>query len=662
VITPSVPTFVAPGDEFSVGVAVANSVEGSGKGADVVLELKTSEHLEVVDGDKRPLKIDEGREASATFRVRAKSVLGSGTLGFTASMGKERVRQSVDLSVRPAVPFLTNVTGGHLKDGKAEVAVSRKLHGAYRTLEVSASPLPLGLARGLSTYLEKYPYGCTEQLVSRAFPAVALKGRRDLLGQGPEVAEASFAAALHTLRSRQNEEGAFGLWAANSYAPTLPSIYALHFLTEAKARGFTVPNDLLNRGLTWLGNLANRTPSDLGQARNVAYAQYVLTRNGKVSGQSVKTLREWLDTNAAEAWPQDLTAAYLASTYKLLKQDKDAEKALKKVRLGEPQQADYTYLYDGLVYDSQVLYLLSRHFPERLKDIRGDMLAAMAKPISEERFNTLSSAYAILGLEAYAQALGEAGLPSRSGAAVLEKVADKLRPLTLPEGLFPRVGFSQEATGLRVEGPSDAPLFFQVTQAGYDLELPTQPILQGLEVQRELRSLDGKTVTEVPLGGEVEVHLKLRAISGGVSHVAITDLLPGGFEVVMERPAPPAEPEESSEDSEPSEDSGEGGGEYGEGEEAVEEDTSYQEPQPVAGGWLPPVGADRSSFSPEYVDVREDRVVLYGTVGSEVTEFIYRIKATNSGQFVMPPAFAEGMYDRTVRARSLAAKVTVSAP
>jgi hypothetical protein len=664
VITPSVPTFVAPGDEFSVGVAVANSVEGSGKGADVVLELKTSEHLEVVDGDKRPLKIDEGREASATFRVRAKSVLGSGTLGFTASMGKERVRQSVDLSVRPAVPFLTNVTGGHLKDGKAEVAVSRKLHGAYRTLEVSASPLPLGLARGLSTYLEKYPYGCTEQLVSRAFPAVALKGRRDLLGQGPEVAEASFAAALHTLRSRQNEEGAFGLWAANSYAPTLPSIYALHFLTEAKARGFTVPNDMLNRGLTWLGGLSERTPSDLGQARNVAYAQYVLTRNGKVSGQAVKTLREWLDTHAPEEWQKDLTAAYLASTYKLLKQDKEAERALKEVRLNVPQQADYTYLYDGLVYDSQVLYLLSRHFPERLKGIRGDELAAMAKPITEERFNTLSSAYAILGLEAYAQALGEQGLPSRGGAAVLEKVADKLRPLTLPEGLFPRVGFSQEATALRVEGASDAPLFFQVTQAGYDLELPTQPILQGLEVQRELRSLDGTVVTEVPLGGEVEVHLKLRAITGDVSHVAITDLLPGGFEVVMERPAPPAEEEAPSEESEPSEseDSGEGERDYGEGEEVAEEDTSYQEPQPVAGGWLPPVGADRSSFSPEYVDVREDRVVLYGTVGPSVTEFIYRIKATNSGQFVLPPAFAEGMYDRTVRARSLAAKVTVEAP
>ncbi|MBZ4418423.1 alpha-2-macroglobulin [Myxococcus sp. RHSTA-1-4] len=648
VMTPSVPTFVAPGDEFNVGVAVANSLDGSGKGAEVVLELKTSEHLEVLDEVKRPLKIDEGREASTTYRVRAKTVLGSGTLAFTASLGKERVKQSVDLSVRPPVPFLTSVAGGHLKDGKADLAVSRKMYGAYRTLEVSASPLPLGLARGLSTYLEKYPYGCTEQLVSRAFPAVVLKGRKELLGQGPQVAEESFATALQTLRTRQNEEGAFGLWAANSYAPTLPSIYALHFLTEAKERGFVVPQDLLNRGLTWLGVLAVNTPSNLTQARNIAYAQYVLTRNGKVSSKAVASLRLWLDTNAKEQWPGDLTAAYLASTYKLLKQDKEAEAALKGVRLGAPQQMDYAALYDGLVYDSQVLFLLSRHFPERLEAVTGDMLVAMARPITEERFNTLSSAYAILGLDAYAQALGAQGMPSRGGAAVLEKVADKLRPLTLPEGLFPRVAFSEEATAVRVEGSTEAPLFFQVTQAGYDLELPTQPILQKLEVQRELRGLDGKVVTEVPLGGEVEVHLKLRSLGDTVSHVAITDLLPGGFEVVMEKPQDEGE--------------GEGAGEGAEEGEGEEEEHYYQEPEPVAGGWVSPVGADRSSFSPEYVDIREDRVVLYGRVGSSVTEYIYRIKATNTGRFVMPPAFAEGMYDRGVRARSVGSKVAVLAP
>ncbi|MCP3100315.1 alpha-2-macroglobulin [Myxococcus sp. K15C18031901] len=669
VITPSVPTFVAPGDEFSVGVAVANSVDGSGKGAQVSLELKPSEHLEVVGKALEPLKIDEGREASTTFRVRAKAVLGAGSLTFTASLGKEHLRQTVSLSVRPAVPYLTTLTGGHVTDDAVDLAVSRKMHGAYRLLEVSVSPLPLGLAPGLATYLEKYPYGCTEQLVSRAFPAVVLKDRMELLGKTALTPEESFAVALRILRERQNDEGAFGLWAANAYAPVWPSIYALHFLTEAKERGFAVPPELLNRGLTWLSRLVSYSPGNLAQARAAAYGQYVLTRNGKVSGASVSALRTWLDRYAKETWPKDLTAAYLAATYKLLKQEKEAALALAKVRLGEPQAEDYASLYDGLVYDTQVLYLLSRHFPERLVDFPADTLVGLARPIHAEAFNSLSSSYAILGFDAYVRALKGGGKATTGAAKLQEKVAETLRPLALPQSLVARASFSDGATALRLESESQWPLFFQVTQAGYDLELPRTPILQRLEVQRELVGLDGKGVTEVQLGEEVEVHLKLRQLEGASSAVAITDLLPGGFEVVMERPEPSSqersdempepEPEAEAEDG-PRDEGYDGDGEAP--EEQVAANDSYPEPVPVAGGWLPPVGSDRSSFLPEYVDVREDRVVLYGRASAGVTEFIYRVKATHVGKYVMPPAFAEGMYDRRIRARSVASQVTVSPP
>jgi hypothetical protein len=169
------------------------------------------------------------------------------------------------------------------------------------------------------------------------------------------------------------------------------------------------------------------------------------------------------------------------------------------------------------------------------------------------------------------------------------------------------------------------------------------------------------------------VHLKLRAVqSGGVAHVAIVDLLPGGFEVVMDRPqAQRAEPDEEESHAEEGDEGG-GEGEEGEGEgEGAEESASEEsEPEPQYSsnatesgyGYVPPIGAEKSSFHPEYVDVREDRVVLYGMVDSSVTEFVYRIKATNQGQFTMPPAFAEGMYDRRVRARSVAGSVKVNKP
>ena len=69
--------------------------------------------------------------------------------------------------------------------------------------------------------------------------------------------------------------------------------------------------------------------------------------------------------------------------------------------------------------------------------------------------------------------------------------------------------------------------------------------------------------------------------------------------------------------------------------------------------------AAKSTWSLDYADVREDRVVLYGEIGAEVKTFVYRIKATNVGNYVVPPTFGESMYDRAVQARSLGGKISV---
>jgi uncharacterized protein YfaS (alpha-2-macroglobulin family) len=57
--------------------------------------------------------------------------------------------------------------------------------------------------------------------------------------------------------------------------------------------------------------------------------------------------------------------------------------------------------------------------------------------------------------------------------------------------------------------------------------------------------------------------------------------------------------------------------------------------------------------------MREDRVVFYVSASNQVTEIVYRIKATNVGTYTTPPAYGEAMYDRSVVARSTAGKLTV---
>jgi len=68
------------------------------------------------------------------------------------------------------------------------------------------------------------------------------------------------------------------------------------------------------------------------------------------------------------------------------------------------------------------------------------------------------------------------------------------------------------------------------------------------------------------------------------------------------------------------------------------------------------------AFRPDYVDIREDRVVVFGHVSREASEFSYRIKAVNQGRYAVPPVFGESMYDRGVQARGLGASMTVGAP
>jgi alpha-2-macroglobulin len=62
----------------------------------------------------------------------------------------------------------------------------------------------------------------------------------------------------------------------------------------------------------------------------------------------------------------------------------------------------------------------------------------------------------------------------------------------------------------------------------------------------------------------------------------------------------------------------------------------------------------------EFSEMREDRVLIYTTAGTSLQTFTYKIRATNSGEFTVPPAYGESMYESDIKARSLAGKITVT--
>ncbi|MEA3187978.1 MAG: alpha-2-macroglobulin [Chthoniobacter sp.] len=605
VVTPSAPTVAAPGDQFDVGVTVANGVEGAGENAEITLQAAPSEHLEVMGTSSKKLRIAEGREATTAFTFRVKDKLGSGSVVFRAALGREQTSRRCTLSVRPPVPFATQIRSGNFTRPSVELPVERAMHPEFRKVEASISALPLGLARGLDAYLKNFPHGCSEQLTSGAFCRLLLADEADFALNRSDV-NAQLEKTFATLARRQNDKGAFGYWAAGeSDGIDFVSVYATHFLSEARAAGFPPPVEMFARGLRHLKSMVEKEPGNFCEARTVAYAIYVLTREGVITTNYVLNLRDTLEKKFEKKWEADLTGVYLAAAYAMLKNDNQAQKLIRAYSPGRSDGSERADFYQPLGADSQYFAILARHFPALLKKIPAAGFEAIVRPVSAGNFNTLSAAYAVWALKSYSQHIASSSL--ELGMSELSKGKKETR-LQADGRELKRAVFSEATASLRFSARfsgQNLGAFYQIVEAGYDRAAPARPVAAGIEVYRELLGDNGKPTKTAYLGKPITVRLRVRSLTNTtVTNAAIVDLLPGGFE--------------------------------------------------IANGTAPIAEAGM-----EHVEVREDRAVFFGSINSGVQTITYQIKPTNRGEFVVPPPFAESMYDRAIHGCGAAGKISV---
>jgi uncharacterized protein YfaS (alpha-2-macroglobulin family) len=623
VLSPNAPTTVTPGDEFEVSVGVANNLAGSGSAAELTVGLQTGTALQLIGAATQKLPIAENHESSARFRVRTLDQLGAADLYFTASSGTVSARRHVDISVRPATPYMTTLAAGTFKHGSKDVSVDRNLYPEYRTLEASTSLVPLSLAHGLVSYLANYPFACTEQIVSQAMPALTLAERPEF-GYVKAEPGADIESLINELRVRQNDQGAYKLWPGGNTVVEFVSLYAQHFLIEATAQGKAVPASLIQSGNAYLRAVASRDGNNLADERDSAYAIYLLVRQGQVMSAEASALRKRLTERYKGQWEQDIAAAWLAASFKLMRQEHDANQAIASIRFTQAAPAPALWsadLYDDpMTRDGFLLYVLSKHFPERLPALGPEVLENLASRIDTNRYHSLSAGTTLLALNAYVAATHADTAPQ---LAIRELLRDKtVRPLELPATLMPKVPFTDAAQALRFTSGTDLNAFYLVNQSGFDRTPPREAIVKGFEILREYTDASGHPLTQVKMGDQVDVHLKFRAVQeqATIADVALVDLLPGGFELVIP--------------------------------------TGSDEPD----GPCFFCAASPATTNLSYADPREDRVVFYGALTSDVQELVYRIKATNIGTYTIPPAYGEAMYDRSLLARSIAGKIEVVKP
>ena len=630
ILTPNVPTMVAPGDEFTVSVGVFNNTTG-GKGP-IRVEAQAGSALAPAGPTSVDLDIADKQEAAAEFRFRANAVLGAADLRFTARRGGAEAHIEESVSVRPAVAYRTQLTLGRFDGGRTAVPLTRDLYNEHRKVEAAVSSVPLVWGQALVEWLDNYPYLCTEQLVSKGMAALLLTSRPEF-GAVRTANGSTLAGTLAVLESRQNDSGGFGLWVSSPETAEFPTVYAAHYLIEANERGQKAPPALMQSLDEWLARYASTPAPTLGDARARAYAVYLLARQGIKPGNALANVEQELTNRYAPAWQTDLAAGWLAATYRLMQRTGDADRLIAKVPWSHDQKdlAAEIY-YDPVVHDAQLLYVLARHFPGRLGTAPAAALENMAAAASAGHIDSLSAAWTLLALDAYAKAAGAGG---KLGIGEIGKDGRE-RALTASPGVIPRAAVSANAAKVQFskEGPLAA--YFALDESGFDRNAPTAAVSQGIEVIHEFLDLKGNPVSRVTVGDEFLVRVRLRATRDRVPQAAVVDLLPGGTETVLEI-RPPADSSTAAADPAAA--------------------------RQAAGYSALPIGLpDKSNWTPQFADVRDDRLVLYGDVEKDARAFVYRVRATNAGVFQAPPAFAEGLYDPKTAGFSVPGKLEIVKP
>jgi len=399
VISPNVLTQAAPGDIFNVTVGVTNMVENSGKNAAITVAVEPSKHLEIIGDRETVLTISEGDEGKAHFKVKATPLPGAAQLKLTATLGNETAHRTASLSVRPAIPYYSSFESGFEKDGSIELAIKRVLFPDLAEQKVSASASPLVLVDGLSTYLEKFPHGCTEQVVSQVFPLIGLMTHPGFEPHSEKIRD-QFAVLMDRLRERQLANGGFIFWPGGRTAAEYPSVYVMHFLIEANDLGYPVPRDMMQRGKAFLHQYVGKAASNMEAAGVRANAIYLLTRMGEITTNYLVHLQTSLENGLEKDWKQDLTAVYMAATYHLLQKQDQADELIRHYKTGKKPERQYSDFHSPLTQDAQYIYLLARHFEGRIHRMEGEALLPLIDPIFKGEYNTISAAYSILALGA----------------------------------------------------------------------------------------------------------------------------------------------------------------------------------------------------------------------------------------------------------------------
>lgn len=554
------------------------------------------------------------------FTLKTGNKTGKATIKLTASGGGQQTKETIEIEVRNPNPIVTLRSSEWIETGQnKELSYQLGSLSANNLIKLEVSRIPsVDISRRFD-FLYNYQHHCTEQLTSKALPLLFIAQFKTIDTREAEKIKANVQEAIRQIYARQLPNGGFVYWPGNAVADEWISSYTGMFLTLAQEKGYAVHANVLNKWKRFQHAAAQnwRMPQEANNWQQwqselqQAFRLYTLALAGAPEYGAMNRMKEQPGLSIQAKWR-------LAAAYALTGKMKPAEELVYNAETTVIPYSSMNQIYGSSDRDEAMILetlLLMNRERDALQQAK-----VVSKNLSQENwFSTQSTAFALMAMGRLAEKLsgsldftwtwnGKQQPAVKSAKAVFEK----------------EISTSPKSGTVAVKNQGKGALSVDLITRTQLLNDTLPAISDNLRMDIRYASMDGKpmSVNDIRQGTDFTAIASISNTSGTTDYtnLALTHIIPSGWEVYNERmTVPEAEPQETTDSS------GNVSGQY------------------------------------TYQDIRDDRVLTYFNLRRGETKiFTIRLQATYAGNFILPAVQCEAMYDVNVQARSKAGRTTVS--
>ncbi|MDT3696897.1 MAG: MG2 domain-containing protein [Ignavibacterium sp.] len=617
IIEPQVPRTLSQNDKLNSVVTLLNTTDNE---KNIKINLNVEGPLKIDGESQMNVKIKPKSSAFVSFGINAQSEIGAAKIIFTVT-GDAKAKEEIDIAVKPISPLYVESGNGSIKAGETKVInIPKDFLANTQNTMLTISKFPaIKFAKQLKALIG-YPYGCAEQTVSRLFPQLYFEDLAKLAA--PEYYKTTnpvyyVKEGIKKIESMQLYDGSIAYWQGDNYSNWWATVYAAHFLIEARKAKYNVSETVLNNLLSYIGKKA-KEPSTYD------YVTYSVENKRTITKIASKEILYSLYVLALAKKEDISTMNYYKARMHLLSEDSKYLLAGSYAAIGK-----WNSYYEIIPNSFQSVH------PERTmggsfdSDVRANAIMLnvlldtepsnkLVPTITKYLVNKIDRAYSTQENAFVFLALGKA---ARNVSATDMKidviVNDKvIKSYTGSDINIKDAALNQAKVTLKASGKGE--LFYFWSTEGIKLNQKVKEEDSNLRVRREYYSFKTKshiTNSNFTQGELIICKISITGIDKSAENVVITDIVPAGFEIDNPR---------------------------------LGTSTKLD--------WV-----SKFPMRINSLDIRDDRLIIFTNAETRWTEYFYLLRAVSQGTFQLPVIGAEAMYDRDYHSYNGAGTIKVNA-